>query len=84
MPHYQLEVLNPSLEKKAATKTMGTKHNYNLGPAPTLSEEEMQAPERHLHEQTARRAWAARGALCQKENLLLDQGAPHTKNLIIK
>lgn len=29
--------------------------------------------------ETARAAWVPRGALCQEENLLLDQGAIHNK-----
>ena len=60
-------------EKKVATKTTKTQCKNNIGRAPDLGEKEMEEAE------TARAAWVPRGALCQEENLLLDQGAIHNK-----
>ena len=72
MPYCQLEVLHSCLEKKAATKTTKTQRKNNIGRAPNLSEKVEEA-------ETARAAWVPRGALCQEENLLLDQNAIHKK-----
>lgn len=73
MPYCQLEVLRSHLEKKVATKTTETQNKNNTGQAANLSEKEMEEAE------TARAGWVPRGALCQEENLLLDQGPIHKK-----